>query len=74
MAADSAVQADVTAKAQADTISNTSIMQPIVGNMGRYWTPAENMGKALVAGEVTHENAADQTALMNESMNKDAVE
>ncbi len=74
VAADSAVQADVTAKAQADTISNTSIMQPIVGNMGRYWTPAENMGKALVAGEVTHENAADQTALMNESMNKDAVE
>lgn len=74
VAADAAVQADVVAKAQAETVANTSIMQPIVGHMGRYWLPAENMGKAIVAKEITHDNAAEKTETMNESMNKDAVE
>lgn len=74
VAGDAAVQADVVAKAQAETVANTSIMQPIVGNMGRYWLPAENMGKAIVAKEITHENAVEKTELMNESMNKDAVQ
>ena len=31
-------------------------------------------GTVLVAKEVTHDNAAQQTELMNESMNKDAVQ
>ncbi|MBQ8823268.1 MAG: extracellular solute-binding protein [Lachnospiraceae bacterium] len=74
VAGDEAVKSDVVANAQSATIANTSIMQPIVGNMGRYWSPAENMGKAIVAKEVTHDNAAAQTELMNESMNKDAVQ
>ncbi|MBQ7918350.1 MAG: extracellular solute-binding protein [Lachnospiraceae bacterium] len=74
VAADDAVKADVVANAQSATIANTSIMQPIVANMGRYWSPAENMGKAILAKEVTHDNAAEQTELMNESMNKDAVQ
>lgn len=74
VAGDEAVKSDVVASAQAATIESTSIMQPIVGNMGRYWSPAENMGKAIVAKEVTHDNAKEQTELMNESMNKDAVQ
>ena len=74
VASDDAVKADVVANAQSATIANTSIMQPIVANMGRYWSPAENMGKAILAKEVTHDNAAEQTELMNESMNKDAVQ
>ncbi len=74
VADDEAVKADLVANAQSATIANTSIMQPILSNMGRYWSPAENMGKAIVAKEVTHENAAEQTRLMNESMNKDAVQ
>ena len=74
VANDEAVKADVVANAQAATTNNTAIMQPFVGNMGRYWSPAENMGKAIVAKEVTHDNAAQQTELMNESMNKDAVQ
>lgn len=74
VAADEAVKSDVVANAQSATIHNTSILQPIVGNMSRYWSPAENMGKAIVAKEVTHSNAGEQTELMNESMNKDAVQ
>jgi arabinogalactan oligomer/maltooligosaccharide transport system substrate-binding protein len=42
--------------------------------MGNYWTPAESMGKELVAGTVTHDNAADKTEAMNTSMNTSAVQ
>ena len=42
--------------------------------MGNYWAPAANMGEELVAGTVTHDNAADKTAAMNEAMNSSAVE
>ncbi len=74
VAGDEAVKADVVANAQSATIADTSVMQPIVGNMGRYWSPAKNMGEAIVAKKVTHDNAAEQTRLMNESMNRDVVQ
>lgn len=65
---------DEIAAAVADAMINTSIMQPLVPEMGNYWSPAENMGKALVAGEVTHDNAAEKTADMNTAMNTDAAQ
>lgn len=71
---DADVQANPVAIAQAATIDNTAIMQPFVAKMGNYWGPAENMGKAIVAKEVTHDNAADETAKMNDTMNKEIVE
>ena len=65
---------DEIATAVADVMINTSIMQPLVSEMGNYWTPAENIGKALVAGEITHDNAAEKTADMNTAMNTDAAQ
>lgn len=65
---------DEIAAAVADVMINTSIMQPLVPEMGNYWSPAENMGKALVAGEITHDNAAEKTADMNTAMNTDAAQ
>lgn len=65
---------DEIATAVADAMINTSIMQPLVPEMSNYWSPAENMGKALVAGEVTHDNAAEKTADMNTAMNTDAAQ
>lgn len=61
------------AQAVADVMKNTSIVQPLVSEMGNYWSPAENMGKAIFAGEVTHDNAADKTEEMNTAMNTDAA-
>ncbi|MBU5473644.1 extracellular solute-binding protein [Roseburia sp. MSJ-14] len=61
------------AEAVADVMKNTSIVQPLVSKMGNYWSPAENMGKAIFAGEVTHDNAADKTEEMNTAMNTDAA-
>ena len=42
--------------------------------MSNYWTPAENMGKAFVNGEITHDNAAEKTEALNESMNTSVVD
>ncbi len=72
--ADEAISQDILVAAQNDTFDNTSIIQPFVGAMGLYWTPAENFGKALVNGEVTLDNAAEMTEQLNTSMNTSVVE
>ena len=65
---------DALAQAQMDTMSYASIVQPLQADMGNYWSPAESMGKELVAGTVTHDNAAEKTESMNTSMNTSAVQ
>ncbi|MDO5109689.1 MAG: sugar-binding protein, partial [Erysipelotrichaceae bacterium] len=65
---------DALAKAQMDTMSYSSIVQPLQDAMGQYWGPAESMGKEINAGTVTHDNAAEKTEAMNESMNTAAVQ
>ena len=64
---------DAVVTAQNDTYLNTSITQPFVAAMGNYWSAAENMGKAIVAGDVTHDNAAEKTEEMNTAMNTDVA-
>ncbi len=72
--ADDAVKSDELVIAQNTTFDSTSIMQPFVTAMNNYWSPAENMGKALAAKTVTHENAAAQTEDMNTAMNADVAQ
>ena len=50
-----------------------SIVQPLQDKMGQYWTPAQSMGEELVAGTVTHANAAEKTEAMNTAMNTGSV-
>ena len=57
-----------------DTMSNTSIVQPLQANMGNYWGPAESMGKEIVNGTVTKANAAEKTEAMNTAMNTSVVQ
>ena len=56
-----------------DTMAYASIVQPLQADMGNYWGPAESMGKEIVAGAVTHANAAEKTETMNASMNSSSV-
>ncbi len=67
------VQDDL-AQAQMETMDYASIVQPLQTGMSNYWTPAESMGKELVAGTVTHANAAQKTEAMNTALNTDAVQ
>ena len=64
---------DALAKAQMDTMDFASIVQPLQADMGNYWTPAQSMGEELVSGSDTHDNAAEKTEAMNESMNSSGV-
>ena len=68
------VSNDAIAQAVANVMKDTSIVQPLVSKMSLYWSPAENMGKAIDAGEVTHDNAAEKTEEMNTAMNTDVAE
>ncbi len=51
---------DVMLTAITDTVNNTSVAQPLVQEMNNWWSPAESFGKAIVAGEVTHDNAQEK--------------
>ena len=51
---------DVMLNAITDTVNNTSVAQPLVSEMNGWWSPAEAFGKAIVAGEVNHDNAQDK--------------
>ena len=59
-----AVKADAVASAQASTIANTAVVQPMLTAMNSYWTPAETMGKELVQGDVNESNAEEKTQSM----------
>lgn len=63
------IKADALVVAQNTTFDSTSILQPFCPNMANYWTPSDNWGKSLVAGEVTLDNAADKTADYNKAVN-----
>ena len=68
------VSSDQIAAAVSDTMKNTSIVQPLLSEMSNYWSPAENMGKNIIAGEITHDNAAEKTEDMNTAMNTDVAQ
>ena len=40
------------------------MVQPLLSEMGSYWTPAETMGKEIVQGDVTEANAEKKTKEM----------
>ena len=56
------VKSDPAAVAQMETIAKTSVLQPAIPEMGSFWEPMGNFGKAIANHEVTEANAADKTA------------
>lgn len=56
-----------------ETFNYTSILQPNLAEMANCWTPVENMGKGIRNGSITHENSAEQTEMMNETMNSNGI-
>ena len=63
-----AVKASAVATAQANTISNTSVVQPLLQEMSSYWDPAASLGNELVQGDVTHDNSAEKTKAFGEGV------
>ena len=71
--AEQGIAEDPLVEAQNDTFDRTSVLQPFVPAMSNCWTPVENMGKGIRNGTITHDNAAEQTAAMNDAMNSDGI-
>ena len=67
------IASDALVAAQNDTFNRTSILQPFVAAMNNCWVPVENMGKGIRNGNVTHENAKEQTEAMNAAMNSNGI-
>ena len=71
---DEKIANDPVVKAQNDTISETSVMQPFVSKMGNFWDPMANFGISITTGEVTHDNALEMADKLSESCNKAVAE
>lgn len=52
-----------------DVYASGSIMQPYCANMGNWWTPAANIGTEIVAGDVTHADAAAKAEALSNAVN-----
>ena len=54
-------------------VDHTSFPQPFVSGMSNYWSPAETLGNNLINGQITHANAAEKIAEVNELFNSSSV-
>lgn len=66
---DEKISKDPLIKAQNDTINNTSVIQPTITAMSKYWVPAETFGKAIVGKKVTAANYKEETDKFVKSLN-----
>ena len=73
LAENEAVKASMIASAQSATMANTSTVQPIVLEMGNYWSPIQVFGENIINGSVTAENVQEQVDAMVESMNNSGL-
>ena len=67
------IEGDEAAKVQQET-QELSHIQPLNNSFGNYWSSVETMGKEIVAGNVTKDNAEEKTEEMNKAINSDVVE
>lgn len=64
VAASDAVKKDVVAQVQASVIASTSVTQPVLSEMGQFWTPVESFAKEICQGDVTADNAKSKLDAM----------
>lgn len=64
------VEKDLVAAAQILQINEASKTQPVVSKMNDFWSPMESLGKAILQGDVTLDNAEEATTQMGEGIMK----
>ena len=69
LAEDEAVKTNMIAVAQINTMTNTSLGQPTIPEMGQFWTPAGNFGGLISNGEVNESNYKEQVDQMMTALN-----
>ena len=64
------VKAEPAAVAQMETIAKTSVLQPAIPEMGKFWDPVQAFGTSISTGKITGDNAAAQTAEFAKGLEK----
>ncbi len=64
-----AITSNIVAVAEMNTMNNTSVAQPIIPEMGNFWTPMGTFGGAITTGEVNADNVQEQVDLLNDQLN-----
>ena len=64
------VKSDPAAVAQMETIAKTSVLQPAIPEMGKFWDPVQAFGTSISTGKITGDNAAAQTAEFAKGLEK----
>ena len=64
------VKSDPAAVAQMETIAKTSVLQPAIPEMGKFWDPVQAFGTGISTGKITPANAAAQTAEFAKGLGK----
>lgn len=60
VAASDAVKKDEIATVQAQVIATTSVVQPLISQMGNFWTPVESFAKEVCQGDVKDSNVKEK--------------
>ena len=63
------IQKDPVAMAEIYTMTNCSVVQPFIPQMGNYWTPMGNFGAWIVNGEIDLRNYQDYVDMLMSRLN-----
>ena len=73
LAENATVTASEVAVAEMAVMNNCSMAQPVIAEMGSFWSPMGTFGGAVMNGDVTLENYKDQVDLLNGQLNKEGL-
>ncbi|MBQ3215421.1 MAG: extracellular solute-binding protein [Oscillospiraceae bacterium] len=73
LAESDAVAASEVAVAEIAVMNNCSVIQPVIPELGSFWSPMGTFGGAVMNGDVTAQNYMDQVDLLNGQLNKEGL-
>lgn len=69
LAEDEDIKANIVAAAEINTMTNCSVVQPVIPEMSQYWTPMGTFGGLISNGEVNESNYKEQVDQLMDSLN-----
>ncbi len=73
LATNATVTASEVAVAEMAVMNNCSVAQPVIAEMGAFWSPMGTFGGAVMNGDVTLENYKDQIDLLYGQLNSEGL-
>ena len=73
LAENEAVKDSLIASAQSATMAGTSTVQPIIVEMGNYWSPMQVFGENIINGSVNADNVQEQVDALVEALNNSGL-